>query len=109
MRMSDAPPSGTAKGFIRLQKVQGATYVQIVDLTRYELTNQCIRFREENWISTKGSLFPSSMGRNTDDFNTMSTADEYFAWWLKSKVDDRYTILHVGGAPGPLPVNMSTK
>jgi len=103
MHLSDKKPTGTNVGYVRLQKRMGASFVQIVDFTRYELSPQCVRFREENWVATKDKVNASSRGRNTDDFHRAIWADEHFAWWLKTKLDDGYSILKIDGNPGPLP------
>lgn len=104
MTPSERKPSGEIVGYIRLTKPVGASYVQVVDFTRFELAKRSsIKFREENWIATQNGTKPSSLGRNTDAFTVIATADEYFAWWLKAKLDDHYSILTVEGNPGPLP------
>lgn len=103
MNISDRKPNGTNTGFVRLQKFTGSC-CKIVDMIRYELSSQCVRFREENWISSRGTVVPSGKGRNTDDFHEVNQADEFFARWLKVRLEDRYTIVDVGGRPGPLPV-----
>ena len=103
MQFSDTKPTGTVVGFIRLQKKIGAQHIRLVDFTRYELTKNCIRFREENWVVTQDATVPAMMGRNTDNFMSMDGANECFAWWLKTKLDDHYTVLQVNGSPGPLP------
>ena len=103
MHVTDKKPPGKNVGYVRVHKKNGATYVQIVDLTRYESSVHSVRFREENWITTKDSTYPSITGRTTDDFNNAAWADEHFAWWLKTKLDDGYAILAVEGTPGPLP------
>ena len=105
MQVSDIKPSGKVVGFVRLQKKIGAQHIRIVDFTRFELTKQCIRFREENWVVTEHETIPAVTGRNTDDFTSVDSANECFAWWLKSKLDDNYVVLQVSGNPGPMPTN----
>ena len=105
MQQSALKPSGLNVGFIRLQRPEGASHVHIVDITRFELSPACIRFREENWIVDSKGFIPSSEGRNTDDFHAKQYADEFFAWWLQSKLEDKFSIVQFLGNPGPLPLN----
>lgn len=103
MQQSSVRPSGLNVGFIRLHRPEGASHVYVVDLTRCELSPACIRFREENWIVDSRGFMPSSEARNTDNFTTKEQADEFFAWWLQSKLEDKFNITQYSGIPGPMP------